>query len=216
MRGIPCRSLAWLALVAAPACEQFAEQATPAGAEGSGVAIPQPTTGFPVTSRDQEVLDHVLRDLIADTTDRSPVAMRGKPPERLSVASCSASWPITIEQVLHRQDVETWAQLPEDALPELQLAAADLVARSTPGFVGFESTDWRMTSVRDADANSAALRTRAGRPIRAWPPGFSADGTLAVVRLSIPWSRHSATATYVLSSEEQPWAILVRQYAIRF
>jgi len=168
-----------------------------------------------VSARDQEVLDHVLRDLIADTTSRSPVARRGVPPKELLVSSTSANWPITIEQVLQQVTAEAWAALPAEARPELHAAAADLVANSTPGFVGFECTDRRIMPFRAGDAGDTSGRTSSDRPIHAWPPGFSAEGTLAVVRLSIPRGRHSVTATYVLSRRSQRWAILVREYADR-
>jgi hypothetical protein len=56
------------------------------------------------------------------------------------------------------------------------------------------------------------LLTRYDRPIQAWPPGYSRDKSLCIVRLVIPWSMHHADATYLLVQRKARWVVLVRQF----
>jgi len=52
------------------------------------------------------------------------------------------------------------------------------------------------------------------RTTRAWRPGYSKDGQLAIVMFSIPWSIHHADATYVLVRQDGAWKVRVRQFVI--
>jgi hypothetical protein len=51
------------------------------------------------------------------------------------------------------------------------------------------------------------------RPISAWSPGYSADGQVAMVVISFPWSSmHGGNATYVLALEDGRWRIILREF----
>jgi hypothetical protein len=45
-------------------------------------------------------------------------------------------------------------------------------------------------------------------------PGYSASRRVAIVLLSIPWSIHGASATYVLRLVDDKWQVLAREFAI--
>lgn len=51
------------------------------------------------------------------------------------------------------------------------------------------------------------------QPIQAWPPGYSANRKHAVVRMSIPWSIHSATGSFALTERRDGrWVVVFRQF----
>jgi hypothetical protein len=169
-------------------------------------------SGSAIAPRDQDVLDVVLGDLLSFAAGHSPVSERGRPPKSLAFSSRSANWPISVESVLYRHEPEPWQRLPATALPQLQVAAEDLVERTARGgFSSFKSTNHRVTVRAPADKETTG-EALYDRFIQAWPPGYSPDGSLAVVCLTLPWSIHSATATYVLTKSATGWAVVVRQF----
>ena len=78
------------------------------------------------------------------------------------------------------------------------------------GFRGFQSHHPDTHLSREERDNPLEL----DRPIQAWPPGYSNDKRVALVRLSIPWSIHSAVATYLLSKTSSGWIAVRRDLAI--
>jgi hypothetical protein len=48
---------------------------------------------------------------------------------------------------------------------------------------------------------------------RAYPPGYSQDRQVAIVRLTFPWSIHGGDGTYVLVKKEGKWTVLIREIA---
>ncbi len=48
----------------------------------------------------------------------------------------------------------------------------------------------------------------------AYAPGYSRDGQLAIVRLTLPWSggKHGGNGTYVLTRNEGDWVVLTRVF----
>ena len=177
-------------------------------------AIPAPPAGAGLaTVTDHEVLDLVLGDLLSKASEESLVSAHGGPPGRLTISSRSATQPITMENVLYRHEREPWRNLTEASLPQLREAAASLVSRvESGGFSGFQSSDLRVSVREPLDHQAESPEALFDRPIEAWPPGYSSDGVLAVVCLSIPWSIHSSTATYVLVKSSRRWTIVVRQF----
>jgi hypothetical protein len=195
------------ALLLAASCSRAGSQA-PAPAPAQAVSAPS------FSASDQEVLEFALADLASYSGEDSPVVVRRTVTTPLEVAPDSADWPLTIDEVLHRHDASYWTAFPPADEAALAQAAADLVSRtkSRGGFSGFRSRESR---VKVADANAGPKERYEfpeTRSIRVWPPGFSSDRRLAVVRMSIPWSIHHAEATYVLGKRQGNWALQVRQF----
>lgn len=166
-----------------------------------------------LSSRDRTVLNVVLEDLLTYSGDDSPVKTVKGPPDKLFFSPDAEEWPQTVEQVLYRHTKEPWEKLTQQQLTLAQEAAGNLADRSKGHdfFTGFEPVDARVHLVPKKKP-AESVENIYNRPIKAWSPGFSSNGTLAVVRLSIPWSIHSADGTYVLIREGDAWSILLRQF----
>ncbi len=89
------------------------------------------------------------------------------------------------------------------------------------GFEIFTPKDKRITFAQKAnpsEGKSEEEKTKEivdqmlHRPILANPPGYSLDRQFAVVHLIVPWSIHSADATYFLANRNGKWVILARGY----
>lgn len=164
-----------------------------------------------VTPKDLDfsALNFVLQDLLTYTGDDSPVLIRDSPPSELIFAPDAAAWSQTIDAVLYRQEEKPWANLTAAQQILLLEAASNLVLRvnSADAFTGYEPVDKRIRIFSDPTTPDVF-----NRPIRAWSPGYSQDKSIAVVRLSIPWSIHHVDGTYVLARSDTGWTILVRQF----
>ena len=57
-------------------------------------------------------------------------------------------------------------------------------------------------------------RSQAARSaIQAWPPGFSANRQIAIVRVNLPWGGwHHAVSTHILENEGSDWSVVLRQF----
>jgi len=167
----------------------------------------------PPSKRDQVAIDAVLRDLL--TIGDSPLAAGGLPPKGFSFAPESLATVPSVDEVLYQHSPEPWRKLTPTQSTELREAAADLVARTQGrrGFSRFHPSDARVRVYLAAKPEKAERSPSDERVVRAWPPGFSKDGSLAVVRLSMPWSgMHHAGATYVLCQAPGGWVICVREF----
>jgi hypothetical protein len=156
---------------------------------------------------DQSILDAALARLLSDRGRGSALALRAS--KQLTVAPESADWPITVERVLQECDSSP-RHLEPSQLSRLREAADDLVSRvgRKAGFSSFRSG---IPGVKEP----AQLReTDFEGPVVAWPPGYSRDGSLGIVRLSIPWSIHSADATYIFVKRTGRWALLARDLCV--
>jgi hypothetical protein len=189
-------------------------------------AVPAVPATAPATTQnaradlDREVLDAVFVDLLTLQDDKSPVAMRGKPPESIRVAEEPATWKITVEQVLQQHDKKLWQALSPAEMDAAREAAKDLVRRHDEHDVSgpIISRDPRVQRVsattKPAAPSTQPLAEVYNRPIRAWSPGYTADRGFAVVQLSIPWSMHHADGTYLLKWDEKAhrWVVVLRQF----
>jgi hypothetical protein len=176
---------------------------------------PDPVSRVPIAARDQEVLDVVLSDLFSYVAEDSPVAIRGAAPLHLSIAPASVDWPGSIEAVLCQGEAGKWKQLSRTQRAALRQAAAHLVSRveRKRGFRDFKSHDARVQIYQQPPAGEEqSVEHWFNRPILASPPGFSTDGSLGIVVLSIPKDIHSASATYVLERAGSGWSIVMRQF----
>jgi hypothetical protein len=165
-----------------------------------------------IAAADRDALDAALADLLSYKGDESPLKlMMADPSGRFAVAPDSAKWPLTVNAILERCNAK-WQGLSKSEWRGLREAAADLVARveRKDGFTGFPSKHERFHASRGEESGPFDLY----RPIHAWAPGYSRDKALVVVRLSIPWSIHSADATYLIRKTESGWTIVRREFAI--
>jgi hypothetical protein len=99
-------------------------------------------------------------------------------------------------------------------------AADDLArrARNKDGFKTFVPKNKRIrmytkqeeAKQREIDAHTVGFGGLGPQVFRAFSPGYSADGRVAVVRLSFGWSIHSAQATYILVRRDDQWSVVVR------
>ena len=144
------------------------------------------STVGPVTSTqlDTSVLNVVLNDLLTYTGDDSPVAAKGNPPNELLFDPESATYAQTRDEVMFECREEPWRNLTPVQLDSASQAASDLVKRieSKDLTENFQSSDKRIST--------DAAKDGFDRPIRSWPPGFSADNRISIVRMVIPWSMH--------------------------
>ena len=72
----------------------------------------------------------------------------------------------------------------------------------------FDPKDSRVVFVSDEEPD-IAMRSRR---VSFWPPGYSKDTKLAVVRVVFPWSIHHGEGTYLLCERNGKWVTLLRQF----
>jgi len=167
----------------------------------------------PLEAEDQRVLNTVLNDLLTYREKDSPILTEHDSPTNLLFVPAAVTWPLTMEQVLYRQDATSWHQLDGEYAQPIREAASNLVSRvgRADSFRKFHPSDKRV-QLFDDDSNLGLLDRR---PIRAWLPGYSLNGSIVLVRLTIPWSIHVAEGTYVLRRGDGKWTILLRQFVFR-
>lgn len=162
---------------------------------------------------DQQVLETVLADVVAYTGRDSPVERRGL---EIDFSFTAPPCRQTREGVLYRHGEEHWVLLSDAEVRATEEAATDLVRRvdARERVRPFKFTDQRIVVWDDRPRKKgwAPALDPWNRCIQAWAPGYAADRRHAVVRLSIPWSMHSADATYVLAARQGGWDVLVRQF----
>ena len=166
---------------------------------------------------DAAVVGRVLEDLVTNLSDENPVAPRGKLLETIRFSPESATWKQTVDMVLYEHEPQRWQRLTEPQRAAVREAAGHLVARTltAPQHLELHDVPKPITVIDKPATTDGAERGPPGvfeRPIRAWLPGYSDDQSVAVVRLSIPWSIHHAEATYVLQRADGKWAVLLRQF----
>lgn len=171
---------------------------------------------------DGAVLQVVLETLLTDP--QSPLEPRRAERKQIFVSADPLLREASLETVLLRHDAKQWAKLSPEQVELTQLAAKDLARRAVARehFQNFEPKDPRIILYTKADEEKAAqekdARRRVGRPqvFHAYPPGYSANGNLAVVHLEFPWSGgfHSGNATFVLAAQPKEWTLLMRQFTL--
>ncbi|MCB9772289.1 MAG: hypothetical protein H6754_07040 [Candidatus Omnitrophica bacterium] len=167
-----------------------------------------------ISSRDELVLNTVLKDLLTYSGDDSPLKNAKGLPKTIFI---TPNAPIniqsqTVEKILTRNTQESWEKLTAEQLSATQEAAQNLVDRllARDFFKDFTSEDTRIQIAKDG-----VELPRLTGALSAWSPGYSRNETIAVVRLHIPWSRiHSGDGTYILIKEGDAWRVLLRQFNI--
>lgn len=182
-------------------------------------SAPQPLVAPAANAEhDHGVLMAVLLDLLGDAGKDSPLEMFGGPPPKIAFSNAAVESAPSLEDVLrHVDEVDLGdaGHLSNEQLARAKEAAAMLGerCRARRPFAPIVSRDGRIR-VRNQDS---PIRSDDPfdhvRPVEAWPPGYTADGRLAVVRLVMPWSGwHVAMGTFVLEDLGGRWTVRLRRY----
>jgi hypothetical protein len=176
---------------------------------------PKPKAGSDA-SRDCAVLEVVLKDLF--TWPDSPIEPGREARKQILFSPEAPAYRPGLEEILDRKDVKEWNKISPVQLGLAREAARDLVHRlgEKETFKGFWPNDKRILISDESGAPPNYDPLRAFRPqvFRAYAPGYSRDGQLAIVRLTLPWSDgvHSGNGTYVLTMNEGDWVVLTRVF----
>lgn len=178
-----------------------------------GLALPAGPAGAAPESdaarRDADVLEIVLLDLLTDP--ESPVEGR-KLLKQIRFSPAPPERAPQLETVLRRYNAKAWERLSGGQVEAVKEGADDLArrAKARESLAAFHPKDARIVrSTREPDRN--ALRPQV---FRAYPPGYTANGQLAVVHLVFPWSIHSGDTTYVLTKRADGWSIVLKQFVL--
>ena len=160
---------------------------------------------------DHSILNIVLEDLLSYTSPDSPVLDAGASPKTLHFDPAPAIWPRTIDAVLYQKAGVQWSDLQRENEKHIAEAASNLVARITTPTSG---EPYIPANPRIQLLSEASQYTTWVRPIRAYRPGYSLDGSIAISLVVIPWGNHHADGTYILFRAEESWRIALRQFNI--
>jgi hypothetical protein len=174
---------------------------------GSVSQIPQEPREV-ATSTDYEVVATMLEDLVSYSGEDSPIDDIFSPdPLRLDPVPTRGT--PTVDGLLEQSNPEAWRDLSPADTEALRRAAKDYVRRSKRPAAPFTSGSEHVP-LYTGDRKKASLRDR---PISASLPGYSPDGRLSIVTVSIPWSIHGCSGVYVLSKDGTGWRVRVRDFA---
>jgi len=157
-------------------------------------------------TRDQQVVDAVLRDIVWPDGGRTPfLYIHGRP---LNVRIGGSSY-LSASDLLYRYRTSDWTDLPEEVLPSLELAAADLVARGRSRDARLASGDPR---IRILGPDDQVDPWREGVVVEVLLPGYGLDCGVALVFVRVGLLLGSEDFTYVLTRSPTGWDIIVRQW----
>jgi hypothetical protein len=177
-----------------------------------GCAEPDVSTDERYAS-DQRVLVVALKALTTYAGDDSPVAFRGKVSTPVAVSSNMHDARVTVEQILDRQQSTMWSPLTQAQERGRAQAANDLASRAArrTHVIEFRSESSSLSVVRPSGGTTLE-GSEDRRMIRMWPPGYSADGGMSIVRMSIPWSMHECIGTFVLERQQGDWVVVAQEF----
>jgi hypothetical protein len=158
---------------------------------------------------DSAVLEVVLLDLFS--CRNSPLGSK----EEVFFSSEPATRPMGNAAVMFHDRYNKKWKLPEAELRLAREAAGDLVRRQEKkdNFKDLKLKDERIV-VCDKKRADAENKSVCHQLFSAYPPGYSTDGQLAVVRMAFPWSIHQGDLTYILAKKAGKWTILSRDINI--
>ena len=161
-----------------------------------------------VNERDNRVLSAVMTDLLSYRGEDSPVRGPFSLPEPLVFAREPERGEVSVADILYRHEKGPWETLTSDQIRAAAESALHLAhrAKATSGEFAFVAPD---VTVRGASES----REFYDRVLSAYPPGYSSEQHVAIVRLHIPWSMwHSVVGTYIVISDGDVWRVLLRQF----
>jgi hypothetical protein len=174
---------------------------------------PEPKVGSDA-GRDWAVLEVVLKDRF--TWSDSPIEPGREARKQILFSPEAPVYRPGLDEILDRTDVKEWNKISPVQLGLAREAARDLVHRlgEKEPFRGFWPNDKRILISDESGTLPIYDPLRPFRPqvFRAYAPGYSRDGQLAIVRLTLPWSGgvRSGNGTYVLTRNEGDWVVLIR------
>jgi len=173
------------------------------------------STAVPAPRNDAKVLEAALLDIrtAGNVTMEETTATRGK-----ILFSGTTQYDYVDTKTLTQGRSDEWKALSSTQQEKLKEAGNDLARRleERNGFTSFTPTDTRI----HVYAEEQEQRDKGGyfweRPqvFRACPVGYSADGSVALVRIAFPWSgnMHSAFTNVLLERREGKWVIVARDF----
>jgi hypothetical protein len=199
------------------------EPVDPTEAVGLMVSAEAPkkeAVGREAAARDATVLETVLLDLL--TCPDSPWESRRGKKKQVFFSTEALTRGIDAEDVLRTNDDKALDKLSKEQLAAAKEAAADLSRRTKKKdvFKAFVPKDKRVamfTKEQDQKAEKEqekSFHLIGPQVFRAYAPGYSRDGKVAVVWLWFPWSIHSGDGLYLLAKSKDKWTVLVRDFRI--
>jgi hypothetical protein len=178
----------------------------------------QPVAAVSQPSRhaaDGLVVEVALRDLLSARGTKSPLAFLVEGREVPCVSEAPSKGSLTQDEVLLNRGRSDWRDLGEADYRAVELAAVNLAQRGRGKGAGevLPLREEFRCKAPGAPSNQGVF-SLPKRSMAAWLPGYSRDGSLAVVRLFVPWSLHHADVLYVMKRQGGTWKILVREYAL--
>lgn len=207
-------------------CRQQAPPATANTAAGATVSSVSTVTppAHPTRSQvvdsstsDAQVLALVLGDLMTYPGEDNPVSGGRSFPEHLLIANKLGAFGFASYPPPSSVDLRLSA-VPQCPLTPVEVAAAndaglDSEVRMARGSVAFP--ELHLDPARFVIAPPASSPDGiTNRQIQIFAPGYSSDGQIAVVQMSIPWSIHSASGIYVLARTDAAWVVRMRWFQI--
>lgn len=178
------------------------------------------------TRPDSAVLEAVLLALLSDPKSplEPPLGPRTAVPKKIFFSSEAGNGQVRTEDLLLRHAAEERKTLSTVRMKAALEAAAEVARRAAakerfqnltprdPRIVLYSKTDHE----RDSKETDVVKRIQQPQVFRAYPPGYTSEGRLAVVHLTFPWSggRHSGNATFVLTRKGNVWSVVMRQYLL--
>lgn len=162
--------------------------------------------------RDTSVIEAVLIDLLSRSN--SPIEPKNETPRILYFSPEAVGQEIDREAVLSTTDATAFDNLSTKQLMRVREAADHLIRRvkRNEPFTDFQPKDSRIKLYSTNIDRRHFRKRRFNLPqiFRAYPPGYSRDSELAIVRLSFTWSgnMHGAAGLYVLTKRNDGWAVL--------
>ena len=160
---------------------------------------------------DHSTLNIALEDLLTYAGADSPVLDAGSPPKTLIFDPTPAIWPRTIDALLNQMAGYKWADVQRENEKHIAESASNLVTRIINPTSG---EPYIPANPRIRLFSEATRHNTWARPIRAYRPGYSLDGSTAIILMVIPWGNHHADGTYILFRAEESWRVALRQFII--
>jgi len=158
--------------------------------------------------RDAAVLDSVLEDLTTYRGGDVPLSVGSKTPRTIyaTTASPQVPDPPDIDNLLHA----VINAVPRAMKSKVRQANDDANAHRSDrhGVEAYRST--RSAVVVDSPAVSTNYQS--SYPVAAWSPGYSRDGSLAIVALYFPEFLHPSVGLYLLESTPRGWVVLTKSF----
>lgn len=171
-------------------------------------------------TEDTAVLTTVLLDLINRPDSRVEKGYTTGP-AILYFSTEPVTRTITANQLLYRtpqgESLYGWDKLTEGETSQSKEAAENIIHRTDTGakLPAFASPHDRIVIYPKQDKHDSRDRWRRRLPqvYKAYVPGYSRSGNIAIVHIGFPWSGnfHSGNATYVLRKRANSWEVVVRQ-----